>query len=260
MDYENLLFEVSDNVAIVSINRPKVLNALNAGVLSDLTDAFLRIGTDPEIRVVILTGAGEKSFVAGADISQMPSFDPVKGELFAAMGQEVFNAIQNCPKPVIAAVNGYALGGGTEIAMACDFIYASEKAKFGQPEINLGIIPGFGGTQRLPRLTNMAMAMELILTGDLIDAAEAHRIGLVNKVFAADALMDEAKKTAAKIASKGQVAVRLSKECINNGMNVDLENGLLIERQAFAILCSTQDKNEGTTAFLEKRKPAFKDC
>jgi enoyl-CoA hydratase len=259
MDFETLLFEVTDGIALVTINRPDKLNALNAQVIADLGAAFAHITSTPEIRVVIITGAGDKAFVAGADISQMPSFNSLMGEQFAAQGQGVFNQIETCPKPVIAAVNGFALGGGTELSMACDFIYASEKAKFGQPEINLGIIPGFGGTQRLPRLVNPAMAMELVLTGDIINATEALRIGLVNKVFAPDQLMDEAKKTAAKIASKGQVAVRLSKDCINNGMQVDLAQALLLERQAFALLCSTEDKNEGTTAFLEKRKPVFKD-
>jgi enoyl-CoA hydratase len=259
MEFKTLLFEVTDGIAMVTINRPDKLNALNSDVIADLGEAFARIVENPEIRVVILTGAGDKAFVAGADISQMPEFNSLMGEHFAAQGQAVLNTIENCPKPVIAAVNGFALGGGTEIAMACDFIYASDKAKFGQPEINLGIIPGFGGTQRLPRLVGNAMAMELVLTGDMIDAAEAHRIGLANKVFPADQLMDEVKKTAAKIASKGQVAVRLAKDCINNGTDVDLDRALLIERQAFSMLCSTEDKNEGTTAFLEKRKPAFKD-
>lgn len=260
MDYKTLLFEVSDGIATVTINRPDKLNALNSEVLVDLANAFTSINSDPEIRVAILTGSGDKAFVAGADISQMSEFNALMGEQFAAMGQGVLNLIENCPKPVIAAVNGFALGGGTEIAMACDFIYASENAKFGQPEISLGIIPGFGGTQRLPRLVNKAMAKELVLTGDMIDAKEAFRIGLVNKLVAPDALMDAAKKTAAKIASKGLIAIRLAKESINNGMNVDLDNGLLIERQAFSLLCSTEDQKEGTKAFLEKRKPEFKDC
>ncbi len=259
MEFQTLLFEVTDNIAIVTINRPDKLNALNADVVRDLGQAYGHIMTEPDIRGVILTGAGGKAFVAGADISQMPEFNALMGENFAAQGQAVFNTIENCPKPTIAAVNGFALGGGTELSMACDFVYASDRAKFGQPEINLGIIPGFGGTQRLPRLVGNAMAMELVLTGDMIDAEEARRIGLVNKIFPADQLLDEAKKTAAKIASKGQVAVRLAKDCINNGADVDLSRALLIERQAFSMLCSTEDKNEGTTAFLEKRKPAFND-
>lgn len=259
MEYKTLLFEVADGIATITINRPDKMNALNSDVIKDLTTAFGAVFADPEIRVVILTGSGDKAFVAGADISQMKDFNSLQGEQFAAAGQGALNLIESCPKPVIAAVNGFALGGGTEIAMACDFVYASEKARFGQPEINLGIIPGFGGTQRLPRLVGKAMAKELVLTGAIIDATEALRIGLVNRVVPHDSLMEEVKKTAAMIASKGQVAVRLSKDCINNGMNTDLGNALLIERQAFSLLCSTEDQKEGMSAFLEKRKPDFKD-
>ena len=259
MEYQNLLFEVQDGIATVTINRPKVLNALNADVLTELADAFDRICNDPDIRVAILTGAGDKAFVAGADISQMVDFNPLLGEKFAALGQNSLAMIERCPKPVIAAVNGFALGGGTEIAMACDFIYASEKAKFGQPEINLGILPGFGGTQRLPRLVNKNLAMELVLTGDMIDAQQALRIGLVNKIVPPEELMDAVKKTAGKIASKGQIAVRLVKECIQNGMDIDLDNALRLEKQAFAILCASEDQKEGMKAFMEKRKPEFND-
>ena len=255
MEFKTVLFEVAGGVATVTINRPDKLNALNSEVLVDLANAFTSINADPEIRAAILTGSGDKAFVAGADISQMSEFNALMGEQFASMGQGVLNLIENCPKPVIAAVNGFALGGGTEIAMACDFIYASENAKFGQPEINLGIIPGFGGTQRLPRLVNKSMAMELVLTGDMIDAKEAYRIGLVNKLVAPEELMTQVNKTAAKIASKGLIALRLAKESINNGMNVDLDNALLIERQAFSLLCSTEDQKEGMKAFSASSRP-----
>jgi len=257
--YENLLFELKENIGILTINRPKVLNALNLDVLKELMNFFTKVIDDPSVRVVILTGAGDKSFVAGADISNMQNFNPVQAKQFAAFGQSVLNLIEICPKPVIAAVNGFALGGGTEISMACDFIYASAKAKFGQPEINLGILPGFGGTQRLPRLVGKAMAKELVLTGDIIDAVEALRIGLVNKVVEPEKLMDEAMATAGKIASKGAQAIKACKECINQGMDIDLHNALILEHQAFAILCATEDQKEGMKAFLEKRKPEFKD-
>jgi len=259
MVYKNIRFELADGVAVITIDRPKALNALNSATLKELTHAFDKATKDKKVRAVVLTGGGEKAFVAGADISEMVRFTPVKAEAFAKLGQEVLLSIENCPKPVIAAVNGFALGGGTEISMACDFIYASTKAKFGQPEITLGIIPGFGGTQRLPRLVGKAMAKELVLTGGMIGADEALRIGLVNKVFEPDQLLDAAKKTAAKIAGFGQVAVKASIDAINKGLDVDLDNALFIERQAFAILCSTKDQKEGMKAFLEKRKAEFKD-
>jgi enoyl-CoA hydratase len=259
MDYKNITYQVEDGVAIVTIDRPKVLNALNPETLAEIGDAFTKIGNDDTVRVAILTGGGDKAFVAGADISAMVEYGPQDADKFAAAGQAVLNTIENCPKVVIAAVNGFALGGGTEIAMACDFIYASEKAKFGQPEISLGIIPGFGGTQRLPRIVGKPMAMELVVTGDIINATEALRIGLVNKLFPPDELMDQAMATAKKIASKGLVALRIAKECVNKGPDVDLPNALLLERQGFALLCSTEDQKEGMGAFLAKRKPEFKD-
>lgn len=260
MSFETLLYEVEGAVATVTINRPDKLNALNSKVLTELTDVFTAIAGDETVKAVVLTGAGEKAFVAGADISEMVGFDTLRGLTFVARGQAAFDLIEGCPKPVIAAVNGFALGGGTELAMACDFIYASEKAKFGQPEINLGIVPGFGGTQRMGRILGKSMAKELVLTGDMIDATEALRIGLVNRVCPPEELLAAAKKTAAKIASKGAVAIRLAKECVDMGLNVDLATGQLLERQAFGVLCSTHDKKEGMSAFLEKRKPEFKDC
>ena len=258
-DYENIRYEVEDGIAIVTIDRPKVLNALNLDTLEELMEAFTVINGDPAIRCAILTGGGEKAFVAGADISQMVGFNSLQGENFAALGQSVLNLIESNAKPVIGAVNGFALGGGTEIAMACDFVYASNKAKFGQPEINLGIIPGFGGTQRLTRLVGKSMAKELVLTGEIISADEALRIGIVNRLCEPDKLMEEAKKTARKISSKGLVALRLAKECIDKGLELDLDKALYLEKQAFAILCSTEDKVEGMKAFLDKRKAEFKD-
>ncbi|MHA1567880.1 MAG: enoyl-CoA hydratase-related protein [Alphaproteobacteria bacterium] len=259
MAYQNIRLEVEDGIAVVFIDRPKALNALNSATLKELGNAFDKVTKDKKIRAAILTGGGEKAFVAGADISEMVNFNPVKAQTFAKLGQELLLAIENCPKPVIAAVNGFALGGGTEISMACDFIYASTKAKFGQPEIKLGIIPGFGGTQRLPRLVGRAMAKELVITGDMIDAQEALRIGLVNKVVEPEQLLETAKATAKKIAGYGQVAVKAALDCINKGLDVDLADALFIERQAFAILCSTKDQREGMKAFLEKRPAEFKD-
>ncbi|MDP8225399.1 MAG: enoyl-CoA hydratase-related protein [Candidatus Lernaella stagnicola] len=259
MAYKNILLEIEAGVAVVIINRPHALNALNSATIKELQSAFDKIIKDKAVRAVVLTGAGEKAFVAGADISEMAKYNPLKANLFAALGQQLTLTIENCPKPVIAAVNGFALGGGTELAMACDFIYASANAKFGQPEIMLGIIPGFGGTQRLPRLVGKARAKELVLTGDRIDAEEARRIGLINKIFPAEMLLDEAKKTARRIAAFSRPAVQAAIDAINKGVDVDLPNALFLERQAFAILCSTKDQKEGMKAFLEKRKPDFKD-
>ncbi|MCZ7582062.1 MAG: enoyl-CoA hydratase-related protein [Deltaproteobacteria bacterium] len=258
-DYETLLVEKDGAVAVVTINRPDKLNALNAAVIRDLGEAFAALEADASVKAVVLTGAGEKAFVAGADISEMKDYGPSEGVAFAQQGQRVFDRIQYGPKPVIAAVNGFALGGGTELAMACDFIYASAKAKFGQPEINLGIIPGFGGTQRLPRLVGRGRALELILTGDMLPADEAYRIGLVNKVVPPEELLAEAKKTAVKMASKGAVALKFAKHSINRGLDTDMDGGQRIEAESFGELCATEDKKEGMTAFLEKRAPKFQD-
>jgi enoyl-CoA hydratase len=256
MAYENILVEKEGAVAVVTVNRPKVLNALNPETLRELLAAFVAIEDDADVAVAILTGAGDKAFVAGADISRMPEMTPLDGLKFAQLGQLLSQYMEGMGKPIIAAVNGFALGGGTELAMACDFIYAAKTARFGQPEINLGILPGFGGTQRLPRLIGLARAKELDLTGDQITADEAYRIGLVNKVVDGDVLA-AAKETASKIAGKGRVAVALIKGAMNRGMDVDLKDALYMELQAFGLVCSTQDKNEGTRAFLEKRKPNF---
>ncbi len=258
MGYETLIVEKQDNIAIVTINRPKVLNALNATVMEELEKVFSELKNDPEVGAIIITGAGEKAFVAGADISGLVDLDALEGKRFAEKGQSVFNLIENLGKPVIAAINGFALGGGCELAMACTIRIASEKAKLGQPEVNLGIIPGYGGTQRLPRLVGKGRAMELILTGRVIDANEAYQIGLVNKVVAPEKLLDEAVEMAKLILSKGPLAVKFAMEAINRGVEVSLKDGLKIEADLFGMCCATEDKTEGTKAFLEKRKPNFK--
>ncbi len=257
MAYETLLYEVKDGIAYVTINRPKVLNALNDTVITELGQVFTAIKDDPQVKAVIITGAGEKAFVAGADITQLVDLNTQEGKAFAAKGQAVFNLIENLGKPVIAAINGFALGGGCELAMACTVRLASTKAKLGQPEVNLGIIPGYGGTQRLPRLVGKGRAMELVLTGRMVDAQEAYQMGLVNKVVEPEKLMEEAEALAKTIMSKGPVAVKLAMEAVNRGLEVSLAEGLAIEADLFGICCSTEDKVEGTKAFLEKRKANF---
>jgi enoyl-CoA hydratase len=257
MAYENIIYQVEEGIATITFNRPKALNALNAALLGELSDALDKIAADEDIRVLILTGSGDKAFVAGADITELATFNPLSAKNFVTFGQSVIDKLQKLPIIVIAAVNGFALGGGTEIAIACDFIYASENAKFGQPEINLGLIPGFGGTQRLPRLIGTNMAKELIFTGKMVSAAEGNQVGLVNKVVAPEALLDEVMKVAKEIAAKGKVSLRAAKQAVNNGINTDLATGLKIEIDAFALSYSSKDAQEGTSAFLEKRKPDF---
>ncbi|MCP4745742.1 MAG: enoyl-CoA hydratase/isomerase family protein [Desulfobacteraceae bacterium] len=258
MMYENILVDTKEEIATITFNRPKSLNALNGALFSELSVALDSIQSDESIRVLILTGAGEKAFVAGADITELAQFNPLQAKEFAHKGQTVINKLQNLPIAAIAAVNGYALGGGSEMALACDFIYASETAVFGLPEITLGLIPGFGGTQRLARLIPPNMAKELLFTGNMIKAEEAKSLGMVNRVCKQDELMEHALKTAKNIAAKGKVALRTAKEVVNKGLNVDLETGLFIEREAFAICMASEDAKEGTRAFLEKRKPVFK--
>jgi len=258
MAFENIIFETTEGIATITFNRPKALNALNEALLGELSQALDQVAADEEIRVLILTGAGEKAFVAGADISELVTYNALQAKWFAANGQVIVDTLQKLPIPVIAAVNGFALGGGNEMALACDFIYAAENAMFGLPEISLGLIPGFGGTQRLPRLIGTNMAKEMILTGKMIGAAEALQLGLVNKVCAPDALMAEVKKTAGVIATKGRVSLRAAKEAINHGMNTDLASGCRYEIDAFALTLVSDDAREGTSAFLEKRKPEFK--
>ena len=257
MAYENIIYEVEEGIATITFNRPKALNALNAALLGELSDALDKIAADEEIRVLILTGSGDKAFVAGADITELATFNSLSAKSFATFGHGVIDKLEKLPIIVIAAVNGFALGGGTEIAIACDFIYASENAKFGQPEINLGLIPGFGGTQRLPRLIGTNMAKELIFTGKMVSAAEGNQMGLVNKVVAPEVLLEEVMKVAKEIAAKGKVSLRAAKQAINNGINADLATGLKIEIDAFALNYASSDAREGTGAFLEKRKPDF---
>ncbi|MDD4170813.1 MAG: short-chain-enoyl-CoA hydratase [Syntrophomonas sp.] len=257
MAYENVLLEKEDRVAILSINRPKALNALNNDTLLEIRSIITEIKEDSSIDILIITGAGDKSFVAGADISFMQNLSAIEGRAFGALGQEVFRMIEALEKPVIAAVNGFALGGGCELAMCCDFRIASTKAKFGQPEVGLGITPGFGGTQRLPRLVGTGMAKQMLYTADVINATEALRIGLVNSVVEPEELMEFVKKIAKRILNKAQVAVRLSKTAANEGMQTDIDRGMTIEADVFGLCFATSDQKEGMSAFVEKRKPEF---
>jgi enoyl-CoA hydratase len=259
MTYQTLLVERRNRVAIVTINRPDKLNALNAQSKAELKQAFQELQGDAETDVIVLTGAGEKAFVAGTDIKELKELDENSGEAFAADGQAVFNLIENGGKPVIAAVNGYALGGGMELVLACHIRIASENAKFGQPEVNLGIIPGYGGTQRLARLVGQGRAFEMILTGDQIDAQEALRVGLVNKVVPLPALLRTSEDLALKIIGKGQVAVRFALQSVNATTEMPLSAGLALEADLFGRCCGSEDFKEGTSAFLEKRKAAFKN-
>ncbi len=258
MEYRNIIFQMEEGIATITFNRPEVLNALNEACLAELSHAIDVISGDEDVRVLILTGAGKKSFVAGADITEFLKFNALKAKQFSEKGHYIIQSLQDLPIPVIAAVNGFALGGGCEVVLACDFIYASETAMFGLPEINLGIIPGFGGTQRLPRLIGKNRAKEMIFTGKMIPAAEAHAIGLVNKVCPQEQLMDDVLKTARTIVSKGKVSLRAAKQTINSGMDVDLRTGCRIESDAFAICMTSPDATEGTKAFLEKREARFK--
>lgn len=257
MELKYILLEKNENIGILTINRPKALNALNSDVLNELERTIDMVIEDEEIHILIITGEG-KAFVAGADIGEMKDMDTFRAREFAEKGLSLFRKIELMEKPVIAAVNGYALGGGCELSMCCDIRIASEKAKFGQPEVGLGITPGFAGTQRLPRIVGIAKAKELIFTAETIDAEEAFRIGLVNKVVPAERLMDEAISLAKKILSKGQIAVRYSKVAINRGMETDIETGQAIERDLFGLCFATEDQKEGMEAFLSKRLPNYK--
>ncbi len=258
MTFENIIFTVENNIATIFFNRPKALNALNNALFDELNTALDMVRDDSSIRVLILTGAGDKAFVAGADISELARMNPLQAKFFSRKGQKIFSKIGDLPIPAIAAVNGFALGGGSEAALACDFIYASEKAVFGLPEITLGLIPGFGGTQRLARLVGNNRAKELVFTGKNIRADKALEYGIVNKICAPESLMEEVLKTANLIAAKGKVALRAAKEVIQNGTAADLETGCRIENDGFGIAMVSEDAKEGTTAFLEKRKPVFK--
>jgi enoyl-CoA hydratase len=258
MVFENLLLDRDGGVAIVTINRPKVLNALNARTLEELRRILLDLKQDEGVRVMILTGAGEKSFVAGADINELAVQTPTTGREHALAGQHVLDLIENAGMPVIAAINGFALGGGCELAMACTLRFAADTARLGQPEINLGLIPGYAGTQRLSRLVGKGKAMELILAGSPITAAEAERIGLVNRVIPAAELMTETRKFAAELATHAPIAMRYIMTAINKGLEMPFAEGAVYEATLFGLIASTEDMREGTTAFLEKRKPVFK--
>ena len=260
MEFADLLFQVEGGVATITINRPKALNALNSAVMGEINAAVKQCGKDEAVKAVIITGAGEKSFVAGADISQMATLRPQQAMAFMEFGIETFRMIETLPKPVIAAVNGFALGGGTELAMSCDFRFASENARFGQPEILIGLIPGWGGTQRLARLIGMGRAKELIMGGDQVNAQRAYEIGLVNKVFPLDQLLPEAKKFAAKLAGLPGFALKMAKDAINFGYDLPLDNAMRLETQCCSQCFSTDDQKEGMKAFLEKRKAVFKGC
>jgi enoyl-CoA hydratase len=257
MPFKFLTLEVADRVATLTVNRPDKLNALNDATIAELGHAIDQIRIDDSIGGALLTGAG-RAFVAGADISELSNQTPVLAKARARAGQDVFRRFETCPKPVIAVVNGFALGGGCELAMACHIRIASDAAKFGQPESKLGLLPGYGGSQRLPRLVGKGRATQLLLTGDMIGAAEAYRIGLVNKVVAADRLMNEARDMLKTILANGPLAVALCIEAIDRGLEMSLEEGMILEANHFGLLAATEDMREGTRAFMDKRAPAFK--
>ncbi len=257
MSEQNVTFEKDNEIGLLTINRPKSLNALNTSTLKEMLDILLALTVSSDIKVLIITGAGDKAFVAGADINEMVDLSPLEAGEFSNMGHLVFSTLEELTIPAIAAVNGFALGGGCELALSCDFIYASEKAKFGQPEINLGIIPGFGGTQRLARRVGVARAKEMIFTGQILSAEEALQIGLVNRICSQEELLPEVRKVAGTLQSKSPLALRQVKEVIQHGLDVDLANGCRFEKAAFSFLFSSQDQEEGMKAFLEKRKPKF---
>jgi enoyl-CoA hydratase len=256
MDYQNIIFGVDAGVATITFNRPEKLNALNQEMMAEFADAVERVSANPAIRVLVLTGAG-RSFIAGADISEFLKFGPLEAREFSAHAHGIGFKLEEMAIPVIAAVNGFALGGGLEMAMACDFIYAADTARFGQPEINLGIIPGFGGTQRLARLVGKGAAKEMCLTGRLIDAAEAKSLGLAARIFPAADFMEETLKVARSLAAKGRVSLRAAKQAVDRGFDLDLRNGCNLEIEAFALCFASPDAHEGARAFLEKRAPQF---
>ena len=257
MAYDNLLFGVSEQIARITFNRPNVLNALNRKTMDELGDCLKRVRADDAIRVLILTGAGEKAFIAGADINELSQQTPVNGREFTLYGQEIIHRLEKLGKPAIAAINGFALGGGCELALACTLRIASRNAKLGQPEVKLGIIPGYGGSQRLPRLCGKGVAHELILTGEMITADEALRIGLVNRVVEPGELLATAEAIARKIIANAPLAVKYALEAVERGMEMPQEEGLYLEATLFGLCCATQDMREGTRAFLEKRPPKF---
>jgi enoyl-CoA hydratase len=255
--FENIRYESRNQIAYITVARPKVLNALNGATLAELHSAFTTVRDDADVRVAILTGEGEKAFIAGADIGEIASLSAVEGKEFALRGQAVFELIENCGKPVIAAINGFALGGGCELALACTMRIAAENAKLGQPEVKLGITPGFGGSQRLPRLVGKGIANQILLTADMISASDALRIGLVNEVVAAAELIPGSEAIAQKIIANGPLAIRYCLEAVNKGMEMPLAEALTFEASLFGVCCATDDKVEGTKAFLEKRPAKF---
>jgi enoyl-CoA hydratase len=257
--YKTILYEKANNIAKVTLNRPEALNALNSTVYNELYDVFEAIENDDEVRAVILTGSGEKAFAAGTDVAEMANMNTLEIQKFMATIRKASDRIYSVTKPTIAAISGYALGGGNELAMCCDLRIASEKARFGQPEINLGLIPGASGTQRLPRIIGVAKAKEMIFLGDMIDAATALNLGLVNKVVPPDKLMEEAMVWATKLASKSSPVLAMAKMAINTGLDTDLASGLTIETKCDALCFATEDQKEGMKAFLEKRKVVFKN-
>ncbi|HLW43408.1 MAG TPA: enoyl-CoA hydratase-related protein [Candidatus Acidoferrales bacterium] len=258
MAYENLLFEIKDQIAYITFNRPKVLNALNRKTVEELGDALNRAREDSSVRALILTGAGEKSFVAGADINELAQRTPVDGKDFSLFGQEIFHRLETMGKPSIAAINGFALGGGCELALSCTMRIASKNARLGQPEVKLGIIPGYGGSQRLARLCGKGIAHELILSGEMISADEALRVGLVNRVVEQAELIPAAESIAKKIAANAPLAVKFAMEAVEHGMEMAQEEGLFLEATLFGLCCATEDMREGTRAFIEKRPAQFK--
>lgn len=256
-NYQNLLYEANEGVGLITINRPQALNALNTATIQELDSILTEIAADTAVQVVIITGGGDKAFVAGADISEMESMSAITGREWGKLGQAVFAKLEKLPQPVIAAINGFALGGGCELCMACDVRIAADNAQFGQPEVTLGITPGFGGTQRLARIVGVGRAKELLYTGDRINAAEAYRIGLVNKIVPAPELLDRAKELARKIITRAPVAVRLCKSAVNVGMNLDIDSAVAYEAEIFGLCFATRDQKEGMAAFLGKRRPQF---
>jgi enoyl-CoA hydratase len=258
MNFENILFEIREPLATLTLNRPKVLNALNQATFTELEAAFTELAASDSVRAILLTGAGEKAFAAGADIQELATISATEGQRLAARGQRIFDLIENCGKPVIACINGFALGGGCELAMACTLRLASETAKLGQPEVKLGLLPGYGGSQRLPRLIGKGAALKLLLTGEIISAAEAFRVGLVDEVVPAGELLKRGEQLGLAMAANAPFAIRQTIAAVHAGYDLPLRQALDLEAALFGVCCATEDKEEGTRAFLEKRPPIWK--